>query len=237
MEAHDGSPQEVRDKDTAGRFTYFGQLPKELRLMIWEEAIAQWAVWAVVRNNSKKDKRRRRKTEPFGMTFLGSAPHFVGQACKEARRVLWKSDNKLVRGRDKSPRHWVDFSKTVVYLGVDSEALSVLSTFDSKFLWRFQHVAVSWSCHYGDMIMTAWHLANLCPNIRGVIFQLGDSNIWDPEAIYGNLPPREAAQYIQVAKRTLIDKQRKTPHNRRVLLIFGARNPHPEIHVLGPSTT
>lgn len=92
------SPTMAADEITP-RFALFGQLPPELRLLIWKEALAVDCVWAAVlaeRETSRMNGCRFYPIEArFRMRFVGpSPPHLVGQACREARDTM-----KAVFGR------------------------------------------------------------------------------------------------------------------------------------------
>lgn len=92
-------PMAADEQTSPPGFALFGHLPPELRLLIWQEALAVDCVWAAVlaeRETSRLDGCRLYPVEArFRMRFVGpSPPHRVGQACREARETM-----KAVFGR------------------------------------------------------------------------------------------------------------------------------------------
>ncbi|KAK7955687.1 uncharacterized protein PG986_004909 [Apiospora aurea] len=84
----------MASEETAPQFPLFGLLPPELRQLIWREALSVDCVWAAVEAEPKTEyldgPRQIVREARFRMRFVGASapPHWVGQACTEARAAM-----------------------------------------------------------------------------------------------------------------------------------------------------
>lgn len=154
-------------------FTCFGALPKELRLLIWDQAfVAEWTLLAV--RNTTANEHHTRIYVPFNMAFLGPAPYIIGLSCKEAWQHMRKSHAKLVlKQSDPNPPvpsvYWIAPERTVLYVDclIDRKTSDeVLENFDEEGLGRIEHIGL---LLHPELFYTFEFLARRCPMLRTVI--------------------------------------------------------------------
>jgi hypothetical protein len=168
-------------------FTCFPNLPAELRLLIWEEALSVRTVLAASRALIKDGSPDSTQPRPLEVTFVGPAPYLVGLSCREARRVMEKSYVQLASLRGgPSADHWVDLGKTVIFLGSCEHLLDVLSGFRADEVAQFKHLALNW--HWASRIRGVERacregLPGLCPALETLIVnRVNQATLSDPLA-------------------------------------------------------
>ncbi|KAK8867358.1 hypothetical protein PGQ11_005936 [Apiospora arundinis] len=176
--------------DELPRFSLFRDLPAELRLLIWKEALAIDCVWAAVlaeRETEHLDGTRRIVREArFRMHFVGPSPHWVGQACHEARETMklvfgppfrGPRGPKLIVGdktrSDKEDRYyWINPAATVLVLHSPRHSTRLLRGFARDELARIEHLAVFWA-HWATIAAFNMRLRQECPGLRTLIIEKG----------------------------------------------------------------
>jgi hypothetical protein len=175
-------------------FTCFGALPLELRLLVWEQALSVWTVWAAVHSSAARSRLTTNRL-PFTMTFRGPEPFLVGLSCKEAWRLLERLNVRLVLGLTGRPNNfhsaWVDLKKTIIYLGDDINAIAVLNSFGAEGTSGFEHVALSWH-QFDKLVRTCQRMAVLCPVLHTIIIQQGEKETITNNFFYTPLSPATA---------------------------------------------
>ena len=226
---------------SADSFIYFYGLPLELRLQIWRQALSVRSVWAAVHKDSAGRGSSARRL-PFTMVYIGPAPYQVGLSCREARRLLEQSYVKPILGpfsglTTNAGAYWIDLGMTVVYLGDISDATTVLNSFDAEELARFKHVALPWH-RFGNLARTCQHLAAMCPALRTLIIQRGETEAATNQPISPALSLETAAYYTTIpeyAGPELGYGELDAAHFRSLLLEYFGDTP-PRLHLLSPDS-
>ncbi|KAF2712038.1 hypothetical protein K504DRAFT_464134 [Pleomassaria siparia CBS 279.74] len=179
-------PPKLSDGNTTPTFQSFHLfpfLPLELRLQIWEEALLERTILAVVPNRAANKRIGTDRPPfittnigpPFAMTYIGVAPYMPGQSCKEARRVLERLYEKPIRGPYNEGTYWVHPDVTIVYLGDAVGAREILNSVRPEDVARFKHVGVSYH-HLFSLEKTCERLAVLCPGLKSLAVQRDERN-------------------------------------------------------------
>ncbi|KAF2657994.1 hypothetical protein K491DRAFT_776735 [Lophiostoma macrostomum CBS 122681] len=208
-------------------FTCFNALPAELRLAIWEYALSEWVFWAATTNGPKERHLESPNSEPTHMEFIGSTPYVAGISCREARRVLEQAYSKLCL-KPATPitgpgTYWLDFKRTVVYLGADTHAVTILDSFDTDTLSKLEHVGVSLDRR---LFSTCRKLEESCPNLQTLIVRRLEYSFRKRTNIYRPVDLGTATQFVGIAENSLHDLeggryQNATNIRARILRYFG----------------
>lgn len=220
----------------AKAFTLFSTLPLELRLQIWSEALSFRSVWAVTHNRPSGVDQVGVNYPSFSMAHIGPAPYLAGLSSREARRMLEQAYIKPIRGPDSRPQ-WVNMDQTVVYLGDDFDAISVIDKFHAPDLSRFKHVALAWSQFYW-ISKACQRLANACPTLYSIIIRLpeSDDKAADHRTFSNPLCPLTATYYAKIATYTNSElgyTGLDTDYFRSLLLEYFHAS-RPQLHILPP---
>ncbi|OIW27474.1 hypothetical protein CONLIGDRAFT_671258 [Coniochaeta ligniaria NRRL 30616] len=156
-------------------FTRFPNLPPELRIQIWTEALTVTSVWvAVLREPSNvHGGGTLRSRRSISMTCVGPSPHLVGLSCREARDVMERIYQRPLRGpiMEATSRgvHWIYLDKAVITFVNPQDSTAILGRFGAE-ISRFRHVALVWGsfCFY---FHSCTRLAHSCPALRTIIVQ------------------------------------------------------------------
>ncbi|KAH8907205.1 hypothetical protein BR93DRAFT_928079 [Coniochaeta sp. PMI_546] len=160
-------------------FTRFPDLPAELRIQIWTEALTVSSAWALVLNKPRNvyDGGPLPHRRSISMTCVGSSPHLVGLACREARDVMERIYKRPLRGPvlEATVRgvHWIHLDKAVLAFVNSQDSLAILDRFGAE-ISRFQHVVLVWQ-NWTTHPQTCMRLAKSCPALRTVIVQRVES--------------------------------------------------------------
>ena len=199
------------------------------------------SVWAAVRNyNTDGDLSASRL--PFIMVYIGPAPYLAGLSSREARRLLEQSYVKPIRGLSSGlatgvGSYWVDLDITVVYLGDSSDATTVLNSFGSDELSKFEHVALPW-CQFSWLARTCQCLATTSPALRTIIIQRSETEAATNQPLRQPLSLETAAYYATIPEYAGPEfgyEELDVPYLRSLLLEYFGDSP-PRIHVLPPDS-
>ncbi|KAF6844841.1 hypothetical protein CMUS01_00638 [Colletotrichum musicola] len=207
-------------------FTLFGNLPTELRLMIWSEALSVRSVWAAVFDKDPPDPgsppmlatfntddmappqlaefRSRLATRvgppPSAMAYVGPASYLAGLACGESRLLLEQSHVKFPRGPGLATGpgvYWVDPERTIVYLGRAPHARATMDALGADELRQIRHVALR-TCQYWSIDDACVRLAKECPALRTIIIHCDDLGEVAEPAVSEDLSPELAAYFATI---------------------------------------
>ncbi|KAF6833934.1 hypothetical protein CPLU01_05229 [Colletotrichum plurivorum] len=174
-------------------FTRFGNLPTELRLIIWSEALSVRSVWAAVFDKLAEFRSRL-------ATRVGPASYPAGLACGESRWLLEQSHVKFPRGPGLATgpgAYWVDPESTTVYLGRAPHARATLDALGADELRQIRHVALR-PCQYWSIYEACRRLAKECPALRTIIIHCdGLGHVSEP-LVSEDLSPELAAYYATI---------------------------------------
>ena len=214
--------------EAPGRFALFGDLPSELRLQIWTEALSVYSVWVPMREKFPSACRVAQEPSPvwvetnehlpgcccdvkkhaFVAHFVGSSPLPVSQSCTEARGQWERLCVKPIRESPiiTNPRaYWVDLARTVVYLGAVGEMDLLFQSIGPEEASRFKHVAVDvYPASPPPALVEIFNrLARACPGLETTILHFG----WSPNRHFSvplreRLSPDKAACIASIPKHT-----------------------------------
>ncbi|KAK3899334.1 hypothetical protein C8A05DRAFT_18216 [Staphylotrichum tortipilum] len=232
-------------------FKHFSALPAELRLQVWEAALAVPSVWAALPRPLPSDgledgsnTNPEARASAYTMAFVGPVPYMAGLACKEAWDLMNRSYGGPVHGPAGAPRitqpSWVNMDHTVVYLGDPLELMNSIRTFDAAALPRVQHVALTWRMSHMYLLSAACHrLTYACPRLRTLIIQTSEYH--GTRENPGPAPPEplgleRAAFYARLLAYTgpQLNYDGMDMAQFRRDLNYDLANPPPTVHVLGP---
>ncbi|KAF6811253.1 hypothetical protein CSOJ01_05811 [Colletotrichum sojae] len=188
-------------------FTLFGNLPTELRLTIWSEALSIRSVWAAVFDKDPPSpgtppdlagydtddldpeqlaELRANLETPVGppppaMAYVGPASYLAGLACGESRPGAY----------------WVDPENTIVYLGRAPHARATLDALGADKLRQIRHVALR-PCRYWSIAQACRRLAKECPALQTIIIHCDQLGVVDEPAVSEDLSPELAAYYATI---------------------------------------
>lgn len=235
-------------------FTIFPNLPAELRIQIWTEALTVSSVWATGLDKPMNvyDGGPLPHHRTISMTCVGPSPHLIGLSCREARDVMERIyEQPLQRSVTEAigrGLYWIHLEKAVIALVNSQDSLAVLDCFGAQ-ISRFQHVVLvfeNWRTHP----QTCMRLAKSCPALRTVIVQrveadanramvsslLRPSNPRADEPVILDLDAITAAHYAALAKDEgpeLGSMDADTMRYRKLILqYFGDLDP--KLHILAP---
>ncbi|KAK8009913.1 hypothetical protein PG990_008878 [Apiospora arundinis] len=161
--------------DELPRFSLFRDLPAELRLLIWKEALAIDCVWAAVlaeRETEHLDGTRRIVREArFRMHFVSPSPHWVGQACHEARETMKLVFGPPFRG-PRGPKLIVGDETRSAQEDPPDTPPGFYGGFARDELARIEHLAVFWA-HWATIAAFNMRLRQECPGLRTLIIEKG----------------------------------------------------------------
>ena len=222
-------------------FKHFPELPAELRILIWEAALAAPSVWAAapgplpsgVTGGSYPNPRAR--AHAYTMGFVGPAPYMAGLACKEAWALMKRSYGRPVRGPAGAPHvtqlSWVDMDHTVVHVG-DADTM-VLPAFDPETWFKIKHVALTWRLsHYYLISSACLRLSEVCPLLRTLIIQTREN----VDEASPPLSVERAADYagILAYNGPPLECEEMDMAKFWAILKYDLPDPPPRVHVLGP---
>lgn len=203
--------------DELPRFSLFRDLPAELRLLVWKEALAVDCVWAAVVAEPESQHldgiRQIVREARFRMQFVGPSPHWVGQACLEAREAMkavfgppfrGPRGPKLIVGDETSTPggryYWINPATTVLVFHSPRHSNRLLREFAPDELARVRHLAVFWS-HWATIAAFNMRLREDCPGLRTLIVEKGRLQ-FQKCAEHMRYPPLDletAARYAQLS--------------------------------------
>ncbi|KAK4147162.1 uncharacterized protein C8A04DRAFT_24958 [Dichotomopilus funicola] len=196
-------------------FPRFRELPPELRIMIWEQAITSPTVWSIQLDPLPLDGPPNPNPPCLGSKFIGPIGHGAN------------TDRLLA---------WICPATTVVFLGACSPAIDRLRNFHAEDAAKFLHVALDWYFPaFNDLTSLFDVCAELAPTCKAletlIVGRVDASSATTQEP----LPPSMAALYARLSQDpgpiTDIEKIQDDDYREALLRLFPV--PSPKLHVVG----